>query len=187
MPQLEFHAHNDLGMASANAYTALKSGARAVTVTVNGLGERAGNAALEEVVMALRTASSASVAKYNLKLLPKLCGYVAAASKRPACRSKPVVGEGIFEHESGIHCDGLVKNPRSYQPFLPQEIGKKGYSLVIGYHSGSSGIRTVLKSMGIKIGKQESRILVERVRVMAKKKKRGLTSGELRGIYTAIR
>ena len=171
MPQIEFHGHNDLGMASANAVTALCAGAGAVSVTVNGLGERAGNAALEEVVMALRAQSPLSVTKYNLKLLPELCAFVSSAAKRPLCKSKPIVGEGIFEHESGIHCAGLMKNPKSYQPFLPEEIGKKGFCLRIGYHSGSSSIRNVLKNMGIRIGQKEAGLLVERVREMAKRKR----------------
>ena len=183
MPPLEFHAHNDLGMASANAYTAVKNGASAARVTVNGLGERAGNAALEAVVMALQTVSPSSTSKFNLKLLPKLCEYVSKASGRPLGRSKPVVGEGIFDHESGIHCAALMKNPKSYQPFLPREIGKKAFNFVIGYHSGSSSIMNALKSMGIKTGKIEAGMMVERVREAARKKKRGLRLDELKGKY----
>jgi homocitrate synthase NifV len=183
MPQIEFHGHNDLGMASANAVTALESGAGAVSVTVNGQGERAGNAALEEVVMALRAQSPSSVSRYNLKNLPELCAFVSKAAKRPLCKSKPVVGEGIFDHESGIHFAGLMKNPKSYQPFLPEDIGKKGFNLRIGYHSGSSSIMNALKSMGIRIGKNKAGLLVEKVREMAKKKKRGLRKEELVKIY----
>jgi homocitrate synthase NifV len=93
------------------------------------------------------------------------------------------VGEGIFEHESGIHCAGIIKNPKSYQPFLPEEIGKKGFCLRIGYHSGRSSIMNALKSMGIRIGQKEAGLLVEQVRKMAKRKKRGLSREELVRIY----
>ena len=183
MPPIEFHGHNDLGMASANAITALGSGCEAVSVTVNGLGERAGNAALEEVIMALRVQSPLSAAKYDLKLLPELCSFVSKAARRPLCKSKPVVGGGIFEHESGIHCAGIIKNPKSYQLFLPQEIGKKDFSLCIGYHSGRSSIKNALNGLGIRIGQGEAGLLVEKVREMAKKKKRGLSGEELKRIY----
>jgi homocitrate synthase NifV len=183
MPQIEFHGHNDFGMASANAVTALDAGAGAVSVTVNGLGERAGNAALEEVVMALAAQSPSRVSGYNLKMIPKLCAFVAGAAKRPLCKSKPVVGGGIFEHESGIHCAGIIKNPKSYQPFLPEDIGKTGFCLRIGYHSGRSSIMNALKGMGIRIGQKEAGLLVAQVRKMAKRKKRGLSGEELKRLY----
>jgi homocitrate synthase NifV len=186
MPQIEFHGHNDLGMASANAVTALFAGANAVSVTVNGFGERAGNAALEEVVMALRVRAASQI-KYNVRLLPALCKYVASAAKRPLCFSKPVVGEGIFEHESGIHCDGLIKNPKSFQPFLPQEIGRGRFSLKAGYHSGSAGIRKMLADLGERISSKEAKALVDKVKGAARRKKGTLTNKELLKLLFALR
>jgi homocitrate synthase NifV len=181
MPSLEFHAHNDLGMASANAYTAVKNGA-AVSVTVNGLGERAGNAALEEVAMALNARSPASVSRYDMKMLPDICSYVAKAAGRPLCRSKPIVGDGIFDHESGIHIDGLMKNPVSYQPFLPAEVGRRGYRTVIGYHTGASAVMKALGDAGIKVSRIKAAGMVDAVRSAARRKKRSLTKQELKRI-----
>jgi homocitrate synthase NifV len=185
-PPLEFHAHNDLGMATANAFTALASGAFAASVTVNGLGERAGNAALEELAMALVLSHFKGAEGYNLMALPKLCALVAAASGRPNCRNKPVVGDGIFEHESGIHVHGLMKNPEAYQPFLPQKIGRKSFSVRIGYHSGGASIGQSLAAAGIRATREQSAFLTDRVRAFARQHKRVLTDAELRQIWNDV-
>jgi homocitrate synthase NifV len=187
MPQVEFHGHNDFGMASANAVTALSAGAAAVSVTVNGLGERAGNAALEEVVMALRARSPKHVSRYDLKILPELCAFVARAAHRPLCKSKPIVGEGIFEHESGIHVDGLMRNPMSYQPFLPRDIGRTGFRTVVGYNSGASAVAQGLREAGIVVDRSEAARAVEAVRDAARKKKRALTAQELKKVFLNAR
>ena len=116
---LEFHGHNDLGMATANAVTAVDAGASALSVTVNGLGERAGNAPLEEVAMALFEVGGYQ-GNINSSLMADLCYLVAGASGRDIPESKPVMGKNVFRHESGIHCSGLLKDSYSYQLFQPE-------------------------------------------------------------------
>ncbi|ACF14112.1 homocitrate synthase [Chloroherpeton thalassium ATCC 35110] len=179
---LEFHAHNDLGMATANAFMAVEAGCHAVSVTALGLGERAGNAALEELAMALKLSG-----KYKTKITPtglqSLCQMVADASGRKIHAQKPVVGKAAFQHESGIHCAALLKNPNTYQPFLPEEIGKTSAELVIGKHSGTAAISHVLKQRGISIEQSEARILLPLVRRYAGDKKRAITSDELESVY----
>lgn len=129
--ELEFHAHNDLGMATANAVTAAGAGAHAVSVTVNGLGERAGNAALEQVAAALWEPDPSWLPE-----MKELCRYVARITGRPLAEDRPVTGEGVFSHESGIHLAGLAKNPLAYQPFDPEKSGLGETRFVIGPHSG---------------------------------------------------
>jgi homocitrate synthase NifV len=131
---LEFHAHNDLGMATANAVTAAEAGVRALSVTVNGLGERAGNAALEEVVMAA-TAATDFRCRVATEGLTALCAFVADASNRPIPVGKPITGAAAFRHESGIHCDGILKDARSFEPFPARVLGRR-HELVVGKHSG---------------------------------------------------
>lgn len=120
---LEFHGHNDLGMATANTLTAIESGADTVSVTVNGLGERAGNAALEQLVMSLALNHKFGCQVKPDRLIP-LCHVVAKASCRPIPADKPITGSSVFTHESGIHCNGMVKDRRSYEPFSSELIGR---------------------------------------------------------------
>ncbi len=133
---LEFHAHNDLGMAAGNAISAMESGASALSVTVNGLGERAGNAALEEVVAAIAVTSSDFCQIRMDKLMP-LCRYVSELSKRPIPPNKPITGDMVFTHESGIHCHAMLKEPLAYQPFSSEILGRTS-RFVIGKHSGAA-------------------------------------------------
>lgn len=139
------HTHNDFGMATANAVSALAAGADFADVTVNGLGERAGNAVLEEVVGFL--AKRKGTDKYNLKCLRPLSEYVAKVSGIPLSPRKPVVGKDIFTCESGIHIDGLIKNPSNYEPFDPAEVSLKR-KIIIGKKIGRSALRHKLKSLG---------------------------------------
>jgi homocitrate synthase NifV len=148
---LEFHAHNDLGMATANAVTAAEAGARALSVTVNGLGERAGNAALEEVVMAA-TASTGFRCRVAPEGLTALCAFVADASDRPIPAGKPITGAAAFRHESGIHCHGILKDERSYEPFPAGLLGRR-HELVVGKHSGRHGVRWVMEGVGTSLSK----------------------------------
>lgn len=134
---LEFHAHNDLGMAVANTVCALHAGARCASVTVNGLGERAGNAALEEVVLALRCAFGIECGIRTPSLGP-LSDLVAAASGRPLAPDKPVTGTGAFLHESGIHCTGLTRDRKTYEPFAAETVGRHTQPFVIGRHSNQA-------------------------------------------------
>lgn len=179
---IEFHAHNDLGMATANAFTALEAGCSAVSVSVTGLGERAGNAALEELAVAL-SLSPKYVTRLDISRLAGLCETVSKAAGRPIQDQKPVVGKSAFQHESGIHCAALLKHPLSYQPFLPQEVGRNNYELVIGKHSGSAAIHHFYSTLGISLSKEESGKLLPVVREAAGEKKRALTERELQTIY----
>jgi homocitrate synthase NifV len=131
---IEFHGHNDLGMATANAVCAVQAGAEALSVTVNGLGERAGNAALEEVVMALMV-SGDKKSRIHPELLPAICDYVADASGRPIPAGKPITGSLVFTHESGIHRCGMQRDPRTYEPFSGSLLGRHS-EFVVGKHSG---------------------------------------------------
>ncbi|HED31395.1 MAG TPA: homocitrate synthase [Prosthecochloris aestuarii] len=180
--KLEFHAHNDLGMATANAFTAIEAGCDAVNVSANGLGERAGNAALEELAVALRL-SGHLTCRIHTERLEDLCNTVARASGRPIQEQKPVTGASVFRHESGIHCNALIKNPLSYQPFLPEEIGRPPYELVIGKHSGSTAIQHALAQKGISIERNEAARLLEPVRITAARAKRNLSAEEVTEIY----
>ena len=138
------HTHNDFGMATANAVAALKAGADFADVTVSGLGERAGNAALEEVIAFLVKRSNAP--QYKLKYLPQLAHYVARAARIPLSPKRPVVGEDIFTCESGIHVDGIIKNPSNYEPFDPAEVSMRR-KFLIGKKTGRSALRHKLKSL----------------------------------------
>jgi homocitrate synthase NifV len=132
---IEFHGHNDLGMATANAFTAVEAGVHAIGVTVNGLGERAGNVPLEEIAMALSLDDRLECSIRTPGLM-RLCQFVAEASNRMIPEAKPVTGESVFKHESGIHCAALIKEPLSYQPYPPEAAGNRGFEFVLGKHSG---------------------------------------------------
>ncbi len=179
---LEFHAHNDLGMATANAFTALDAGCQAVSVSVTGLGERAGNAALEELAIALKLSETYETG-IDTRKLSGLCAAVSKASGRAIEDQKPVVGRSAFQHESGIHCSALLKHPLSYQPFLPDQIGRDRYEMVIGKHSGSASIQHFFSERGIVISREEANHLLARVRTAATEKKRALRPTELEQIY----
>lgn len=179
---MEYHAHNDFGMATANAFTALEAGCRAVSVSVTGLGERAGNAALEELVMALKL-SGKYESGIDTRKLSHLCATVSRAAGRIIVDQKPVVGKSAFLHESGIHCAALLKNPLAYQPFLPAEVGRGNYELVIGKHSGSASLQHFFTSRGISISRNDAGRLLETVRKAAGEKKRALRPEELEIIY----
>ncbi len=140
---IEFHGHNDLGMATANAVCAAFAGAEALSVTVNGLGERAGNVPLEEIALALPIAAGKNC-KLKPDRLQALCCYVSGLSGRDIPENKPVTGSLIFTHESGIHSHGLAQNDLSYQPYLPQTVGRQT-KLVLGKHSGRHAVRAMME------------------------------------------
>jgi homocitrate synthase NifV len=156
--ELEFHGHNDLGMATANALSALEAGAESVSVTVNALGERAGNAALEQVVMALAGHPDLTTSVDTTRLLP-LCRLVALASCQQIPPSQPVVGERVFTHESGIHCHAMFKDTRAYEPFEPSRVGRIDRRFVLGTHSGASAIVHLLAQAGIQVSSSQARNL----------------------------
>jgi homocitrate synthase NifV len=178
---LEFHAHNDLGMATANAFTALGAGFEAVSVSVTGLGERAGNAALEELAMALALSESFEI-RIDTSNLSRLCDAVASASGRPIQEQKPVVGRSAFQHESGIHCAALLQDPLSYQPFLPSRVGRKDFEMVIGKHSGTAAIMAHFKKRGVTVSKEEAREMLDPIRSHSDRLKRALRPDEIDAI-----
>ena len=148
---LSVHCHNDLGMAVANSIAAVRAGARQVEVTVNGIGERAGNASLEEFVMALNTRKD--VLPYttgiNTKQIWNTSRMVAGAVGFPIPRNKPITGENAFAHESGIHQDGVLKKRETYEIMTPESVGRDASQLVLGRHSGMHGFKTRLSQLGI--------------------------------------
>jgi homocitrate synthase NifV len=176
--KIEFHAHNDLGMAVGNTIAALAAGSDAASVTVNGLGERAGNAALEEVVMAARLTLGCDCG-VNPRRLGPLSQLVSRASSRPLREDKPVVGAGVFRHESGIHCAGLSADRRTYEPFAPEEAGHDPSVILIGRHSGSRQIAQRLARHGFHLPRPGVLRLMSSVRTVAERHKRALTDEEL--------
>jgi homocitrate synthase NifV len=179
---LEFHGHNDLGMATANAVSAVDAGADSLSVTINGLGERAGNAPLEEVAMAL-FGLGARTSNLCLERLDALCRMTARYSGQPIPPSKPIVGDRVFSHESGIHCAGLLRNAASYQPFDPKTVGRASPSLVLGSHSGTAIICHLLEKKGIFVDKPMAGRLLSRVRHEAAAGKKPVTPERLEAIY----
>lgn len=179
--EIEVHTHNDLGMATANAIAGIRAGAKFVNTTINGLGERAGNAALEEVVMGLKHACGIETG-IDTHRFREMSLFVAKASHRPVSVSKPVVGELVFAHESGLHADGVIKDPHNYEGFDPAEVGLER-SIVVGKHSGTSGLIERYRSMGVTIGRGAAESMLELTRAMACRRKRDLTNRELMAIY----
>ncbi|WP_243373465.1 homocitrate synthase [Geotalea sp. SG265] len=179
--ELEVHTHNDLGMATANAIAGIKAGARFVNTTVNGLGERAGNAALEEVVMALKLACGTDPG-IDTRRFHDISRLVGKASRRPVPPWKAVVGERVFSHESGLHADGVIKDPHNYEGFDPQDVGLRRH-LVVGKHSGASGIMERYRSMGIHLSREEARKLLVMVRSAAQQNKKPLSDTDLSRLY----
>jgi homocitrate synthase NifV len=178
---IEVHTHNDLGMATANAIAGIRAGARFVNTTINGLGERAGNAALEEVVMGLKHACGVETG-IDTHRFREMSLFVAKASRRPLSVSKPVVGERVFAHESGLHADGVIKDPNNYEGFDPAEVGLTR-SIVIGKHSGTGGLIERYRSLGIVVGRKQAAPLLELTRALSCKRKRDLSNRELMSIY----
>ncbi len=162
---IEIHAHNDLGLATANTLAALRAGASHANTTVNGLGERAGNAALEEIVMGVRHlhGGDTGIATQSLLGISRL---VEKASGRHVAANKSIVGEAVFTHESGIHIDGLLKNPTNYEGFDPAELGRQRRT-VLGKHSGSQAVRHAYGAIGISLDDGMTGRLLGRIRAHA--------------------
>jgi homocitrate synthase NifV len=179
--ELEIHAHDDLGLATANSLAAVKGGATHVNTTVNGLGERAGNAPLEEVVMALRHLYQRPTGVMP-HLLPAVSALVANASGRPVPIGKSIVGEGIFTHESGIHVHGLLRDRRNYQSVDPAELGRE-HHLVIGKHSGLAAIVHAYQQLGLPVGESQARAILARVRRFVDAAKRLPDKADLLGFH----
>jgi len=167
------HCHNDLGLAVANSLAALKAGARQIECTINGIGERAGNAALEEVVMAMRTRRD--VLPYDTRvdstMLSRASKLVSAVTNFPVQYNKAIVGRNAFAHESGIHQDGILKYQQTYEIMTPESVGVGKTSLVMGKHSGRNAFRTKLKELGYELGENAFEDAFNRFKALADRKK----------------
>ena len=175
---IEFHGHNDLGMATANSVAAIMSGAASASVTINGLGERAGNAPFEEVVMALKVACDTPL-PYKLSILPELCAYVATASGRSLREDKPIVGETAFRHESGIHCAGIHADAKTYEAFDPAEVGMTRECDILGVHCNRDTLARALELKGVHANEELIGKILEHVHELSRKIKRPLRPDEL--------
>jgi len=159
---IEMHAHDDLGLATANTLAAALAGATHVNTTVNGLGERAGNAALEEVVVGLKQLYNIDTG-VNLQDFPTLSEQVASASGDAIGSRKSLIGKNVFSHEAGIHVDGLLKDPKNYQGVDPAIVGRR-HQLVLGKHSGTKGVIHAYQEIGIPVTQNQAQNLLLQVR-----------------------
>jgi len=167
------HCHNDLGMAVANALAAVEAGARQVECTINGLGERAGNAALEEVVMAMRVRNDILPYRTGVDTtrITQASRLVATVTGFPVQFNKAIVGKNAFAHEAGIHQDGMLKNAGTYEIMRPTDIGLTESNLVMGKHSGRAALRSKLHEMGFDLGDNQLRDVFIRFKELADRKK----------------
>lgn len=182
---IEMHTHNDFGMATANAIAGIVGGANHIGVTVNGLGERAGNAALEEVIMALKYVYGYETDIDTTKFR-EISKYVSQASGRELPAWKAIVGTNMFRHESGIHADGALKNPKNYEAFDPSEVGLER-QIVIGKHSGKAAIVNKFREYEIELTNEEAEEMLELVRQTSVRMKRNLFDKELVEIYKDLK
>ena len=178
---IEMHTHNDFGMATANAIAGFEAGAYSCNTTVIGLGERAGNASFEQVLMSLARLFEKDVS-INSDSLKSLVQKVSSASNRRIDSNLPIVGEYIFSHESGIHVNGMMKSKSSYEPFTPKEVGLER-CFPIGKHSGTSTLLYHLRSVGIEPKKETLDAILPMVREIVTNRKRVLDTQELKELY----
>jgi len=183
--EIEMHAHDDLGLATANSLAAAISGATHINTTVNGLGERAGNAPLEEVVAGLKHLYGRDTG-IALKRFSELSAFVESASGRKLSWQKSLVGEGVFTHEAGIHVDGLLKDPINYQGFDPAELGR-AHALVLGKHSGSRGVQLAFANIGMELNPLEASQVLSLLRRFVTVSKRTPTTDDLLKLYKESR
>ena len=167
------HCHNDLGLATANTIAAIKAGARQAEVTINGIRKRAGNTSLEEVVMALKTRANFLSAVTGIQTeyihpTSRLVSMITGIMVQP---NKAIVGANAFAHEAGIHQDGVLKNPMTYEIMKPESIGLSANKLVLGKHSGRHALHSHLKDIGYDLSKEELDLVFEKFKELADKKK----------------
>ncbi|MFH2503857.1 homocitrate synthase [Klebsiella indica] len=182
--EIEMHAHNDLGLAAANTLAAVRAGATSVNTTILGLGERAGNAALETVALGLERCLGVETG-VQFAALPALCQKVADASLRPIDPQQPLVGELVFTHESGVHVAALLRDSESYQSIDPALIGRR-YKLVLGKHSGRQAVNGVFDQMGYHLSSAQINQLLPAIRRFAENWKRSPKDYELVALYDEI-
>jgi 2-isopropylmalate synthase len=182
---LSVHCHNDLGLATANTLAAIHAGARQAEVTINGIGERAGNTSLEEVVMALHTRANLMQIATQVRtefIYPtsRLVSMITGIMVQP---NKAIVGANAFAHEAGIHQDGMLKNPMTYEIMKPESIGLSASTLVLGKHSGRHALRTQLKDLGYDLSDEELNLVFAKFKELADKKKK-VVNEDLEAIVT---
>jgi 2-isopropylmalate synthase len=167
------HCHNDLGMATANSLAAVEGGARQIECTINGLGERAGNTALEEVVMALKVRSDIMpfTTKIDTRKIMNISRRVATVSGFAVQFNKAIVGKNAFAHESGIHQDGMLKNRETFEVMKPEDVGLSGTSLPLGKHSGRAALRAKLSELGFDLADNQLKDVFVRFKDLADRKK----------------
>jgi homocitrate synthase NifV len=181
---IEFHGHNDLGFATANTIAAMEAGATAASVTVNGLGERAGNAALEQVAVALDSIFG-NVHRMHLPALRHLSALVGRCSGIEVGRAQPVVGKNVFTHESGIHVDGILKSRACYEALSPRKLGRN-HRFVLGKHSGLSGLRHELADLDLQLTEEEERQLLSSIRSYSERHKTSVPAFTLARLATSL-
>ena len=181
--ELEIHAHDDLGLATANTLGAILGGATHANTTVHGLGERAGNAAFEEVVMGLKHLHGIDTG-IDLRRIGALSTLVAEASGRPVPWQKSLLGDGVFTHEAGIHVDGLLKNPLNYQGVDPAEVGRQ-HQIVLGKHSGTRAVCMAYENLGLSVDRLRAAQILEQVRSFSTAVKRAPEDIDLLRFYQA--
>ncbi|MFW2589655.1 2-isopropylmalate synthase [Sagittula sp. SSi028] len=167
------HCHNDLGMATANSLAAVEAGARQIECTINGLGERAGNTALEEVVMAMKVRNDIMPFSTGIdtKKIMHISRRVSTVSGFQVQPNKAIVGKNAFAHESGIHQDGMLKNAETFEIMRPEDVGLAGTSLPLGKHSGRAALRAKLKELGTEVGDNQLKDIFVRFKDLADRKK----------------
>ncbi|MTW18559.1 homocitrate synthase [Rhodoplanes serenus] len=183
--EIEFHGHDDLGLATANTLAAVQAGATHASVTVIGLGERAGNAPLEEVAVALKQLHGRDTG-VDFARLGDIAAVVAAAARRPIPVAKAIVGDHIFTHESGIHVDGLLKDHRTYQALDPGLLGR-AHRITLGKHSGVAAVTMALDALRLSADADEVAQILARVRDRALATKAPVDDDALRAIWRAVR
>ncbi|MCX7086957.1 MAG: homocitrate synthase [Methylococcales bacterium] len=181
---IEMHAHDDLGLATANTLAAALAGATHVNTTVNGLGERAGNAALEEVVVGLRQLYGIETG-VDLRQFPALSEQVARASGDAIGSRKSLIGKNVFSHEAGIHVDGLLKDPNNYQGVDPALVGRS-HQLVLGKHSGTQGVIHAYQQIGLSVTKIQAQALLTQVRKFVSEFKQTPNAVDLNRFHQAL-
>ena len=182
---LSVHCHNDLGLATANTIAAISAGARQAEVTINGIGERAGNTSLEEVVMAMHTRPnflpmSTNILTEHIYPTSRLVSMITGIIVQP---NKAIVGANAFAHEAGIHQDGMLKNPMTYEIMKPETVGLNRNQLVLGKHSGRHALRSHLKELGYDLSDEELNIVFTKFKELADKKKH-VVDDDLEAIVT---
>ena len=165
---ISVHFHNDFGLAVINSITGVLAGAKGISTTVNGIGERAGNASLEELIMALKILYGKDLG-FKTKYITELSNIVSQASGLPIPYNKPVVGNNVFRHESGIHVDAVIEEPLCYEPYVPELVGQKR-QLVLGKHSGCRAVRAKLNECELDVSDEQ---LIEIVRQVKKSREEG--------------